>query len=311
MYNIRKERKIKVFGMGSGSYKIIDRLMHGKSLDTEFFIVDTNRFNLTQCENYIYIADKNIGEGGVTVNELYGGRAAENNSERLAAAIYGADLLFIVVGVGSTVGYGMAGVLASIARQLGITTVSVVVEPFDFEGEKRLKETRLWREKLKEYSNVIVLPTQKVIDLIGESKSYKEVVEYIDKTAVECISKISEIAVLPQVLNIDFDDLTSFLKGGQFYYGVGIGRGEERVLNAVESALNSPIQNVSFDGASRVIVFVEEGVKLDINDFQQAVERVKGVACDSANIIMSLGVDEQLNDGVRVCVFASGWGEED
>lgn len=297
--------KIKVFGMGGGGCDIVDRLIGEQFPYAEYYAVNIDTQPLTRCKNYFHVWDKSAEGGGALVNELYGGKAVESHSDKFVDALCGTDLLFIVAGVGDCVGYGMSTVLAHIAEQLDITTMAIVAEPFKFEGEKRRQETQMWYNKLKEYADgTVVIPSEKVACVLGEG-SYAKAMDYINGVAVDIIKNISDYITAPKVLNLDLGDIREFLRGsGQLYYGTGSGSGEDRLEKAVGTALNSPMQNISLDGADRVLIFVA-GKNLALDDVNYIAERLRGAVSPSTDIILGADMDDSYGDTIKVSVMAA------
>ncbi len=302
-----EKTKIKVFGIGSGGCRIVDILIVEEAVDAEFFTVDTEMSPHSLCKNHICVYDESLAKDGVEMNELYGSTATEHCSDKLIEAISDTDLLFIAAGIGDSAEYGMAAALSKIARQSGIPTVAVIATPFNFEGEERIKESRLWIDKIKENSDGIVLiSSEKILSDTEKDKTYARAMKKSDMTLAECINDMSSYITVPKTINYELFDLMQLLSAkGQIYYGKGEGKGKEKIFYALQRALDNRIQDVSPNGAKNIVLSVEGGCNLGIHDCEQVIQSVRDIFGAHANIVFGANIDMSLSDTVRVTVFAS------
>ena len=311
--NISGKAKIKVIGVGGAGNNAVNRMIDAGIKCAEFYVVNTDSqiLALSSCENKIQIGKKLTKGLGAGADPEVGKQAAEEeeSKELLTQAIEGTDLLFITAGMGGGTGTGAAPVIAKIARDMKILTVAVVTEPFDFEGKKRMENTVKGLENLKKYvDTLIIIPNDKIKTIVDEHTSMKEALRVADEILKQGIRGIAELIVNPSLINLDFADVRTILKDkGVAHLGVGVAKGDNRIIEAVRFAIHSPLLETTIEGARGVILNVVGGEDLTFNEVSAAAQLVNGVVDASANIIFGARIDPNVHDEVEITIIATGF----
>lgn len=305
--------RIKVIGVGGAGNNAVNRMLDAGINCAEYYVVNTDSqvLALSPCENKIQIGGtltKGLGAGA----DPDIGRAAaeeEGSKEALTRAIEGTDLLFITAGMGGGTGTGAAPVIAKIARDMKILTVAVVTEPFDFEGKKRMENTAKGLENLKKYvDTLIIIPNDKIKTVVAKNTPMREALRVADEILKQGIKGIAELIVNPSLINLDFADVRTILKDkGVAHLGVGVAKGDNRIIEAVRVAVNCPLLETTIEGARGVILNVVGGDDLTFDEVADAAELVKSVVDASANIIFGARIDPNVRDEVEITVIATGF----
>ena len=311
--NISGRARIKVIGVGGAGNNAVNRMIDAGIRCAEFYVVNTDSqiLALSACENKIQIGRKLTKGLGAGADPEVGKQAAEEEESKqlLTQAIEGTDLLFITAGMGGGTGTGAAPVIAKIARDLKILTVAVVTEPFDFEGKKRMENTVKGLENLKKYvDSLIIIPNDKIKTLVDEKTSMKEAFRFADEILKQGIRGLAELIVNPSLINLDFADVRTILKDkGVAHLGVGVAKGDNRIIEAVRFAIHSPLLETTIEGARGVILNVVGGEDLTFNEVSAAAQLVNGVVDASANIIFGARIDPNVHDEVEITIIATGF----
>lgn len=308
---ISGKAKIKVIGVGGAGNNAVNRMLEANIRCAEYYVVNTDSqiLALSPCENKIQIGvslTKGLGAGA---DPEVGRAAAEESKDQLTDAIKGTDLLFITAGMGGGTGTGAAPVIAKIARDMKILTVAVVTEPFDFEGRKRMENTVKGLENLKKYvDTLIVIPNDKIKTVVAKNTPMAEALRVADEILKQGIKGIAELIVNPALINLDFADVRTVLKDrGIAHLGVGVAKGDNRIVEAVRLAVNCPLLETTIEGARAVILNIVGGNDLSFDEVSDACELVKSVVDASANIIFGARIDPNVQDEVEVTVIATGF----
>ena len=303
--------KIKVIGVGGAGNNAVNRMLDAGINCAEFFVVNTDRqiLTLSPCANKIQIGSALTKGLGAGADPEIGRAAAEESKEELTAAIQGTDLLFITAGMGGGTGTGAAPVIAKIARDMKILTVAVVTEPFGFEGKKRMENTLIGLENLKKYvDTLIIVPNDKIKTVVPKNASLRDSLRVADEILKQGIKGIAELIVNPSLINLDFADVRTILKDkGIAHLGVGVAKGDNRIVEAVRVAVNSPLLETTIEGARGVILNVVGGDDLTFSEVEDAAELVKSVVDASANIIFGARIDPNVRDEVEITVIATSF----
>ena len=311
--NISGRARIKVIGVGGAGNNAVNRMIDAGIKCAEFYVVNTDSqiLALSPCENKIQIGRKLTKGLGAGADPEVGKQAAEEEESKqmLTQAIEGTDLLFITAGMGGGTGTGAAPVIAKIARDMKILTVAVVTEPFDFEGKKRMENTVKGLENLKKYvDSLIIIPNDKIKTIVDENTSMKEAFRVADEILKQGIRGIAELIVNPSLINLDFADVRTILKDkGVAHLGVGVAKGDNRIIEAVRFAIHSPLLETTIEGARGVILNVVGGDDLTFNEVSAAAQLVNGVVDASANIIFGARIDPNVHDEVEITIIATGF----
>ena len=305
--------KIKIFGVGDAGGNVIKRMMASDWKEVEFYAVNTDLEALRTCEGATQIqigADTTQGFSA-DANPKIGRSAAEENLATLDAALAGARLLFVVAGMGGGTGTGAAPVIASLAREHGALTIGVVTRPFDSEGQRRAEQADFGRYELQENADaVIVIPNQRLLDIIDADPSTNEAFRMSDEIVLRGIGTISEIITESGDINIDFADIESIMKNaGTVSMGVGKAKGENRARIAAEHAVSSPLlDGRQMSDAPGLIVNISAPPDFMMNELDAAMTVIKDTAPE-AQILFGLVYKDgepKPEDVVDVNVLATG-----
>lgn len=309
--NLSGVAKIKVIGVGGAGNNAVDRLIESGLKSADYIVVNTDNQALarSKASKRIQIGVKLTKGLGAGADPTVGKAAAEENKEALAEALKDTDLLFITAGMGGGTGTGAAPVIAKIAKDLKILTVAVVTLPFNFEAKRRMDNAMAGIEELrKSVDSIITIPNDKIRQVVPKGTSFSDSLKVADEVLRQGIRGIAELIVKPSLINLDFADVKTTLKGrGLAHMGIGVAKGEKRISDAVRCAVCSPLLNTTIEGASSVILNIIGGKDLSLDEVVMAADLVKGVIDYSANVIFGACIDEAMNDEVEVVIIATGF----
>ncbi len=302
---------IKVVGCGGGGNNAVNRMVDAGLRGVEFISVNTDRqaLNLSDAQVKIQIGEKlTKGLGAGAVPEV-GRRAAEESREEIAQSLKGADLVFITAGMGGGTGTGAAPIVAEIARDLGCLTIAVVTKPFNFEGKQRMKNAENGINELKQHvDTLVVIPNDRLLQVVNKGTTMVEAFRIADDVLRQGIQGISDLIAVPAMINLDFADVKTVMEsGGMAHMGIGIGSGENKLVEAAKNAISSPLLETNIDGARAVLINVTGGADISIVDINEAANLIMEAADPDANIIFGAGIDESMGDDVRITVIATGF----
>ncbi len=302
---------IKVVGCGGGGNNAVNRMVEAGLKGVQFISVNTDRqaLALSHADLKIQIGEKltkGLGAGAVPDT---GRKAAEESREEIAQALKGADLVFVTAGMGGGTGTGAAPVVAEIARENNCLTIAVVTKPFAFEGKQRMKNAEIGINELKQnVDTLVVIPNDRLLQVVSKGTTMVEAFRIADDVLRQGIQGISDLIALPAMINLDFADVKTIMEsGGMAHMGIGVGKGETRLLDAAKNAIASPLLETKIDGARAVLINVTGGKDMSIMDINEAANLVMESADSEANIIFGAGIDESLEDEVRITVIATGF----
>lgn len=309
--DISGKARIKVIGVGGAGNNAVNRMIEAGINCAEYVVVNTDSqiLALSKCENKIQIGRQLTKGLGAGADPEVGRAAAEESKDILNEVIKGTDLLFITAGMGGGTGTGAAPVIAKIARDMKILTVAVVTEPFAFEGKKRMENTVKGLDGLKKYvDTLIVIPNDKIRTVVDKNTPMKDALRVADEILKQGIKGLAELIVNPALINLDFADVKTILKDrGIAHLGIGVAKGDNRIIEAVRLAVNSPLLDTTIEGSKGVILNVVGGEDLTFNEVSDAAELVKSVVDASANIIFGARIDPNVKDEVEITVIATGF----
>ncbi len=302
---------IKVVGCGGGGNNAVNRMVDAGLRGVEFISINTDRQALGQSNAQVKIQigeklTKGLGAGAIPE---VGRRAAEESREEIASALKGADLVFITAGMGGGTGTGAAPIVAEIARDLGTLTIAVVTKPFNFEGKQRMKNAEAGIDELKQHvDTLVVIPNDRLLQVVNKGTTMLEAFRIADDVLRQGIQGISDLIAVPAMINLDFADVKTVMEsGGMAHMGIGIGSGENRLVEAAKNAIASPLLETNIDGARAVLINVTGGPDISIVDINEAANLIMEAADPDANIIFGAGIDETMSDEVRITVIATGF----
>ena len=309
--------KIIVVGVGGGGGNAVNNMIDSGLQGVEFVAINTDAQALLQSKAAvrIQIGDKGLGAGA---RPEIGEAAAMENRDKIVEALRGADMVFITAGMGGGTGTGAAPVVAECARELGALTVAVVTRPFSYEGMKRARNAETGITNLQQHvDTIITIPNDRLMKIIDKSTPVTEAFSKVDNVLWQGVKGITDLITNQGVVNLDFADVqTTMSNGGAAIMGIGEARGEGASVAAAKAAIESPLLETSIEGATSVIMNFTGSRALSMYEVNEASEWLNSVIMNAtngrqANIIWGIGVDEGLDDSVRVTVVATGFGLTD
>ncbi|MBP5198770.1 MAG: cell division protein FtsZ [Lachnospiraceae bacterium] len=300
--------KIVVVGVGGAGNNAVNRMIDEKIDGVEFIGVNTDNQALQLCKapKNLQIGEKLTKGLGAGANPEVGEKAAEESEQAIAEALQGCDMVFVTCGMGGGTGTGAAPVVARIAKEMGILTVGVVTKPFRFEAKARMVNALGGIEKIKEHvDTLIVIPNDKLLEIVDRRTTMPEALKKADEVLQQAVQGITDLINVPSVINLDFADVQTVMKDkGIAHIGIGEGHGDDKALEAVKMAVESPLLETTITGASHVIINVSGDITLaDANDAASFVQDLTG---DEVNIIFGAMYDESQPDFCRITVIATG-----
>ncbi|HER6123648.1 TPA: cell division protein FtsZ [Streptococcus pyogenes] len=305
---------IKVIGVGGGGGNAINRMIDEGVAGVEFIAANTDiqALSSSKAETVIQLGPKltrGLGAGG---QPEVGRKAAEESEEILTEALTGADMVFITAGMGGGSGTGAAPVIARIAKSLGALTVAVVTRPFGFEGNKRGNFAIEGIEELREQvDTLLIISNNNLLEIVDKKTPLLEALSEADNVLRQGVQGITDLITSPGLINLDFADVKTVMANkGNALMGIGIGSGEERIVEATRKAIYSPLLETTIDGAQDVIVNVTGGLDMTLTEAEEASEIVGQAAGQGVNIWLGTSIDDTMKDDIRVTVVATGVRQE-
>ncbi|MDD4290876.1 MAG: cell division protein FtsZ [Clostridia bacterium] len=306
-----KAARIKVVGVGGGGNNAVNRMILSNIKSAGFCAINTDlqALHFSKAEQRIQIGEKLTRGLGAGANPEIGRQAAEESKKEIAEALKECDMVFITAGMGGGTGTGAAPVIASIAKEMGILTVAVVTKPFSFEGRRRMMNADVGIQTLMEnVDTLVVIPNDKLTENFPNDITVVEAFKYADEILRQGIQGISDIIVFPALINLDFADVRSVMKNrGLAHMGLGIGKGDNRTIDAIKQAVGSPLLETTIEGATGVIINITGGLKLTLKEVNDAVSLVQKVVDEDAGIIFGADIKENFGDEVQVTIIATGF----
>ncbi len=304
--------RIRVVGVGGSGKNATNHMITSKVKGADFVAVNTDAQDLhhSLAKKKIHIG-KNLTQGlGTGMNPELGRKAIEETKEEVQEALKGAEMVFIACGLGGGTGSGAAPVVARIAREAGALTVAVVTKPFFFEGRQRGKIADEALDSLrKEVDAIIVIPNDRLLANISKETTAKSAFGMCDDVLKAAVEGISDLITTPGIINIDFADIKSVMKGaGSALMGIGVASGENRAVEAAKLAISSPLLDISINGAKGVLFSIAGGDDLGMYEIQDAAKTITESVDPDARIIFGTIRDENLKKGeVKITIIASGF----
>jgi cell division protein FtsZ len=285
--------------------------LHG----VEFIVANTDAQDLNKCKANVkvQIGSKLTGGRGAGGKPEIGEKAANEDREKIAEALRGANMVFVTAGMGGGTGTGSAPVIAQVARECGALTVGVVTKPFDFEGRYKMRLADEGIAKLREAVDaLIVIPNQRLLSIVGRNTFIVEAFAKADDVLRQSVQGISEIITETGLINIDFADVETTIKGqGDALMGIGFGSGDNRVTDATAAAIDNPLlEDTSIVGATHILINVVGDKNFALAEFDEAVKIITANADTDAVIISGASQDLNLDNKLRVTVIATGFQTE-
>ena len=302
---------VRVIGVGGGGSNAVNRMIRAEMMGVEFIALNTDAQALLQSDapHKLRIGDKltrGLGAGG---DSSIGERAAEEDTEKIAQALEGSDMVFITSGLGGGTGSGAAPVVAEIAKEQGALTIAVVTKPFTFEGAKRKLTAERSAEALKaKVDTLITIPNDRLRDVVQKNTSILDAFRVVDDVLRQGVQGISDIITVPGLINLDFADVRAIMKdAGSALMGIGRASGENRAVEAAKQAIASPLLEVDIAGAQGILFNVSGSSNLSLFEVTEAAEEIRAAADPEANIIFGTSFNERLAEEVAITVIATGF----
>ncbi|MFA5317980.1 MAG: cell division protein FtsZ [Patescibacteria group bacterium] len=303
--------KIKVVGAGGGGGSAINRMIESGIRDVEFIAVNTDLQALqhNKAQTKIHIG-RTITKGlGAGMDPELGKLAAEESQNELRDALKGADMVFITCGMGGGTGSGSSPVIAELARDSGALTIAIVTKPFSFEGAQRRNiADRSLAELTDKVDAIITIPNDKLLQVIEKKTSLLDAFKIADEVLRQGVQGIAELITVPGLVNVDFADVKSIMNNaGSALMGIGQASGENKAIEAAKMAINSPLLEMSIEGARGVLFTIVGGKDLSMHEVNEAAKVVTSSTDEDARIIFGAVIDDRLKDEIKITVIATGF----
>ena len=297
--------KIKVIGLGGGGGNAVNRMIEHGVQGVEFIAVNTDLQALNSNRALLKVPigqqlTKGLGSGG---RPETGRQAAMEDTEKLLEILQGADMVFLTTGLGGGTGTGSTPIIANLAAELDILVIAIVTLPFAFEGRVRMRQAEEGLQELKSaVDTVIAIPNERLLQTVNLNTSVQDAFRLADDILRQAAQGISDLITKPGLINLDFADVKSVMKG------MGMAAGENRALEAAEKAISSPLLiDTSIEGAHGVLINITGGKTMTLHEVSKASQLIHSLADPDANIIFGTVIDESMKDTVKVTVIATGF----
>ena len=320
MFSLQEEEfspiRIKVLGVGGAGCNAVNTMIASGLSRVDFIVGNTDLQALarSQAPFKIQLGPKRTQGLGAGAKPDVGREAAVESEMEIRQVLEGADMVFVTTGMGGGTGTGGAPIFARIARELGILTVGVVTKPFQYEGQRRMgyAEEGL-RELKKNVDSLLVIPNQKLLDLVDKNTSLLEAFRVADDVLRQAIQGIADVITTPGLVNVDFADVQTIMSyTGRAVMGMGIARGTNRASEAAKQAVSSPfLEDSTVDGAQGMLLNITGGPGLALHEIEEASNVAREAADPQANIIVGQVIDPDMGDEIVVTVIATGFEREE
>src|SRR3989344_5442137 len=306
--------RIKVIGVGGAGGNAINHMINSKVRGVEFIAMNTDVQDLHKnlAKKRIHLG-KNLTKGlGAGMNPEIGKRAAEETKSEVQDMVKGADMVFIAAGMGGGTGTGGAPIVARVAKEVGALTVGVVTKPFFFEGARRMQIAEAGLEELRaEVDALIVIPNDRLLGIIQKEVTAVSAFAMSDEILRQAVEGISDLIITPGIINVDFADARAIMSNaGSALIGIGRASGEKRAEEAARAAINSPLLDISINGARGVLFAIAGGPDLTMHEITEAAKIITETVDKEAKIIVGAINDPKLGKGeLVVTVIACGFPE--
>lgn len=304
--------KIKVVGVGGSGGNGITRMIDAKIKGVEFVAINTDAQALhnSKAQEKIHIG-KNLTKGlGAGMNPEIGRQAAEENRDEIQEVLKGADMVFVTCGLGGGTGSGAAPIVAETAKELGALTVGVVTKPFAFEGSQRRAIAEEALANLKDrVDTLITIPNDKLLSIIDRKTTLINAFRIVDDVLRQGVQGISDLITKPGIVNVDFADVRAIMEdSGSALMGIGIASGDNRAVEAAKAAINSPLLELSIDGAKGVLFNISGSNDLTMLEINEAASIITENIDPNAKVIFGAVTDDQIRKGeIQITVVATGF----
>ncbi|MDR3349228.1 MAG: cell division protein FtsZ [Acidaminococcales bacterium] len=303
---------IKVVGVGGGGNNAVNHMVTAEVGGAQFVSIDTDEQILLASAHApvrIPIGAKLTQGRGAGGNPDIGTKAAEESRGQILEALQGAEMVFIIAGMGGGTGTGAAPVVAECAKEIGALTMAIVTKPFSFERRQRMNQAEAGIAKIKEKVDaLIVISHDRLLQMADRRTTPKESFRIADDILRQGVQALTDTIAMLGLINLDFADAKSIMeKSGTAFMGIGTACGEGAAVAAAEAAIKSQLLEMSIEGASGVLLNITGGKNLSLNDVSEASEVIASAADKSANVVFGAVIDDTLDDEIRVTVIATGF----
>lgn len=304
--------RIKVIGVGGSGKNAVNHMINSKVSGVEFIVANTDTQDLHKslADKKIHLG-KNLTKGlGAGMNPEVGKQAAEETRSEVQDVIKGADMVFIACGMGGGTGTGATPVIARASKEQGILTVAVVTKPFSFEGQHRMRLADEGIKELeKEVDAIVVIPNDRLLAIADKDTTFSDAFSVCDEVLKQAVEGISDLITTPGIINVDFADIRAIMSdAGSALMGIGKASGDNRAEEAALKAINSPLLEISINGARGVLFSVSGGEDLGIQEVQKAAKIITESIDRDARVIFGAIRDEKLKKGeIQITVIATGF----
>lgn len=310
---VNQQAVIKVVGVGGGGGNAVEHMLKA-DIDGVGFInanTDAQTLNLSSAPILLQIGESLTKGLGAGANPSVGRQAAVEDRERIAAAIEGADMIFIAAGMGGGTGTGATPVIAELAREMNMLTVAVVTKPFPFEGKKRMEQAESGIADLKHYvDSLIIIPNEKVLAVMGQDAAIVDAFRKADEVLCNAVQGISELITRTGLINVDFADVRTVMSEmGMAMMGSATASGENRAVEAAQKAISSPLlEDVDLHGAKGMLVNITASMDMPIGEFEAVGTAIAEYTAPDAKVVIGTTLDPSMQGELRVTMVATGLG---
>lgn len=312
--DIQSFASIKVVGVGGAGGSAVNRMKDAGLGGVQFIAMNTDAQALhnSKADIKIHLGHATTGGLGAGADPSVGEQAANESRDEIREALEGADMVFVTIGAGGGTGSGAGHVVAEVARELGILVVGVATKPFSFEGEKRRQNADWAINSLgRQVDTLITIPNDRLLQTIDRRTPLLETFKIADDVLRQGVQGISELITEHGLINLDFADVKAIMSNaGSALMGIGRASGEDRATQAAQQAIESPLIEVSIDGAKGVLFNVTGGYDMSMSEIQEAAEIITSAVSPDANIIFGATLKPELDDELIITVIATGFDAE-
>ncbi|MFH1867104.1 MAG: cell division protein FtsZ [Patescibacteria group bacterium] len=305
--------KIKVVGVGGSGSAAINRMISARTRGVEFIAINTDAQALHQSRApvKVHIGKETTRGLGAGMDPELGGQAADESKDEIKDTVKNADMVFLTCGLGGGTGSGASPLVAELAQAAGALTVAVVTKPFSFEGAQRRSIAERGLEQLADkVDTIITIPNDRILQLIDKKTTLLESFAFVDEVLRQGVQGISDIITIPGLINVDFADVKAIMAGaGSALMGIGIAKGENKAVDAAKAAIDSPLLEMSIEGAKGILFTITGGPDLSMYDVNEAARVITASADPNAKIIFGAVIDENLKDELFITVIATGFSQ--
>ena len=310
--SVAQRARMKVVGVGGGGGNAVNRMIEEQLAGVQFISVNTDAQALQASKSDLKVQiGKKLTRGlGAGARPEIGRQAIEENKDEVLQTVQESDLVFVTCGMGGGTGTGAAPIVSQLARDVGALTVGIVTKPFLFEGRKRMRQAETGIAEMRRHvDTMIVVPNERLLAVVGKGIPFQDALKKADEVLLHATQGIASLITSTGIINVDFADVRTIMQnGGAALMGTGIGRGENRAMEAAQQSISSPLlDNVSIAGATGVLINIMGGEDLTLGEATQISEIIHDAAGDDAEIIFGATTDPAMQGEIRVTVIATGF----